>query len=401
MALFPAGSYLWTPVLVPCPTPSMRNLRFLSSLGGPVLVACAVLGASASAQQAATAVETWDARAAATYLDARQSWWLAWPTAARDHETSCVSCHTALPYALARPALRAALRQPEAPAPERTLVENVIKRVRLWREVEPFYPDQTRGLPKTSESRGTEAILNALIVATRDAQSGAVSADGRAAFDNLWALQFKTGELAGAWAWLNFHYEPWESGDAAYFGAALAAVAAGTEPGGYAADPQIESHLKPLREYLQRGAPKQTLFNRAMLLWASSRLPGSLAPAAQREIVDTLFARQQADGGWSLASLGQWKRIDGTAVDTVSDGYATGLVAYALQQSGVAPADPRVARALGWLLQHQDRATGMWMASSLNKRRDPASDIGKFMSDAATAYAVLALTQARAPASTP
>ena len=36
--------------------------------------------------QPATKVESvWDKKAAAAYLDRRQSWWMEWPKAARDH----------------------------------------------------------------------------------------------------------------------------------------------------------------------------------------------------------------------------------------------------------------------------------------------------------------------------
>src|SRR5215813_3038561 len=75
----------------------------------------------------------WNARAAAGYLDGRMEWWLHWPNAARDHDTACVSCHTALPYALARPALHSLLGEHEASSPERAMVAHVVKRVRMWK----------------------------------------------------------------------------------------------------------------------------------------------------------------------------------------------------------------------------------------------------------------------------
>ena len=370
-------------------------------VGADVVAIAMVAGLMATRPGAAAGDPVgWNPKAAAAYLDQRQDWWQKWPPAARDRGTFCVSCHTAATYALARPALRGAIGEAGPGATERALQENVTKRVTMWKDVEPFYPDQTRGLPKTSESRGTEAILNALILSGRDARSGSLTDDTRRAFDNLWALQFTKGDLAGGWAWLNFHYEPWEAEGSAYYGASLAAIAAGIAPGGYAASPEVQDRMKLLRDYLTRSAEKQHLFNRVTLLWASTTWAGGAGGAIltadqQRAIVDDLLRVQQGDGGWSMASLGSWKRQDNTPLDVRSDGYATGLVAYALQAAGDPRAKANVARALEWLVKNQDPATGVWFATSLNKQRDPASDAGRFMNDAATAYAVLALTQSR------
>jgi squalene-hopene/tetraprenyl-beta-curcumene cyclase len=129
-----------------------------------------------------------------------------------------------------------------------------------------------------------------------------------------------------------------------------------------------------------------------MGLWASGRIPSLLSEVQRQATIAATFALQQADGGWSTSSLGTYQRVDKTANDTTSDGYATALVTLALQESGLVRHDPRVVKGLDWLRRNQDRGTGRWTATSLNKQRDPESDIGKFMSDAATAYAVLALT---------
>lgn len=361
-------------------------------------LAAARSGQAMTAQTPASPTPGWNGRAAAVYLDSRMDWWLHWPNAARDRETTCVSCHTAVPYALARPVLRAALGERDAAAPERQMLAHVVKRVQLWKEVDPFYNDQRSGLPKTSESRGTEAVLNALVLAARDRDAGTLSDDTRLAFENMWKLQFTAGALKGGWAWLNFHYEPWESDDAGYYGAALAALAVGTAPG-YASNPQVQDKLKMLQENLQRSVDKTTLFNRATALWAASTLPALLTDTQRDAAIGALVAAEQSDGGWSLASLGTFKRIDKTPIDTASDGYATGLVTVALKSARSSRAEGAVGRGLAWLRAHQDPATGTWRAMSLNKQRDPASDVGKFMSDAATAYAVLALADVSTPTS--
>jgi squalene-hopene/tetraprenyl-beta-curcumene cyclase len=335
----------------------------------------------------------WDAKAAATYLDGRAEWWTTWPNASRDRGTYCMSCHTTLPYALARPALRAPLGERGPSAAEGKIFGNLLTRARSWRDIEPWYPDQTRGIPKTSESRAIESVMNALLIVRRDASTtGQLSDDGRTALDVMWKLQMKTGQNSGAWTWLNFNYEPWESPNSPYFGASLAALAVASAPGGYAASPEIQENLKALRGYFTREHSKVALLNQLMGMWASGRLPGLLTDQQRQSTIDATFALQQSDGGWTTTSLGSYKRVDDTPNDTRTDGYATALATLALQEAGVASTDPHVAGGLEWLRRNQDRATGRWVAASLNKQRDPESDTGKFMSDAATAYAVMALT---------
>jgi squalene-hopene/tetraprenyl-beta-curcumene cyclase len=332
----------------------------------------------------------WSPGAAAHYLDDRARRWEKWPPAARPQGTVCVSCHTTLPYALARTRLADILGEAPVAAPESDLLANVRKRVRLGPQLPPYYHEQPLA------SRGTEAVLNALILVDEDARQGRLSPATRAALDAMWPLQMSSGAQAGSWPWINFKDEPWEARDSVYYGATLAALAVGVAPDDYRQQAAIQPALGLLRGYLDRAYPDQSLLSRIELLWAAGHLPGLITPGRQAALIGEIWAHQRADGGWSLAALmPQWQRRDGRAPIADSDGYATGIITLALQDAGVPLTDARLQGGLSWLASHQSTWDGRWLADSPNIERGFFSPMRHFMDDAATAFAVLSLSEAR------
>jgi squalene-hopene/tetraprenyl-beta-curcumene cyclase len=354
----------------------------------------------ASSASAGEAAPVWNPAGAAKYLDDRGQEWFAYTGADRGEgatKTSCISCHTALPFALGRPALRKLSGESAPTALEKRALTQTKMRVDHWAEIDspPYHLFYDSKEDKRKQSWGTEAILNAFILAADDRATGHNHPGDptQRAFANLWQTQVSEGAEAGSWEWLNFGNDPFESINSRYFGAAMAAIAVGTAYGHdyQDSDPDIARKTDLLRRYLKARLARQNLHNRAWVLWAGARLDGVLTTQEQQQIIDELLARQEADGGWRLASLGKYVRHDGTPQDPGSDGYATGLVLYTLQLAKVPRTNPKIANGLKWLVANQ-QATGEWRTSSVNKQRDPTTNVGKFMSDAATGYAVLALT---------
>jgi hypothetical protein len=349
-----------------------------------------------AADKPAAPAPSWSPTAAAQYLDSRETWWQSWDRAHKDHGTLCVSCHTQASYALARPVLRSKAGERAPSAPEQVMLASVEKRVREWKDVQPFYSDAIYGGGKEVESRNAESVLNAIILASYDAPNGHLSERTRLAFDNAWTLQSKSGPDAGAWVWQNFDYTPWESRESQYHWAALMGLAVGGAPENYRSDQKIAANLAALRGYLQSHYEAQPLVNKLVAMWAAKYFPGVMTYGQMTTLVDDVNRLQHEDGGWSLAELGTWKRRDNTPLETRSDGYATGLVVLVFEESPITSnKKPHIARGLAWLEANQDKSTGAWPAWSLNKNRDLNSDVGKFMSDAATSYAVLALEDRR------
>ena len=320
----------------------------------------------------------WNPRLAAAYLDGRQAEWAAWAPAKATGGT-CLSCHTGATYLLARPALRKALGEAEPTPYETALLDGLRARVDKT-EVKDLFAG-FRKEPGASQAVGVESIFAALFLGSEKA------------LDRMWSLQGR-GDSPGSWAWFSLKLDPWEMPESSYYGATLAALATANAPADYRNRPDVRDHTTALSTYLAREDAKQPMHNRLMALWASTKLPQALSKPARQALIDELWRAQQADGGWSMESLGPWAKHPDAPASTGSNSYATGLVAFILPQAGVPRSDKRLVRALDWLSAHQDRESGSWAANSMNKVFPADSMQVKFMRDAATSFAVLALLEA-------
>ena len=376
-----------------------------------IALAFTMLAATVAAQQARPSdggSHRWDPAAAAAYLDARMDLWFANGTKLKtgDTQTACVSCHAGLAYALSRPVLRRVMHVEVPSTQEARLIGDTTRRVETYSTHQVLYDFNER---RQIESRGTEAVLNAVILTSADAAKNLrePSAPAKKALARMWETQRPDGR----WDWLEFGLEPWETTEAAYHGATFAAFAAGTAAG--QPDGVATAGIERLRAYLSTNYQAQHLYNRTWALLASTRLKQVVTDAQRDALIDELVRAQRDDGGWSLEAMGPWRwsksappvkspgDLDASLL-TRSDGYATGLVVYTLKQAGVPSSHTAVRKGLGWLATNQ-RAFSLpevpgrgWHAHSLNYDREHGGEKGEpwrrlFMSDTATAFAILAL----------
>jgi squalene-hopene/tetraprenyl-beta-curcumene cyclase len=268
---------------------------------------------------------------------------------------ACVTCHTNFQYMIARPLL--------GPSSEES------------REVRQLFERQV------SHARGSSPIVAVPLVLNDAASGNVLSPISRTALDNLMSAQ----RPQGGWPGILAYNWPFEDGD--YYVNVMAAVAISKSGDEYAKTEKGSQGLAKLQEFLRNAGP-QNLHHRALLLWASASTPRLMDEKERAATMNELLALQRPDGGWSLASLGNWRRHDGSANDpsaSPSDGYGTGLVTYVLRQTGMSAQSPALSRSVEWLKTHQ-RSSGRWFTPSLNY-----DDGINIITNAGTAYALMAL----------
>lgn len=295
---------------------------------------------------------------AAHYLDRASLTW--------QKVKKCATCHTNMPYLMARPALGSVLKNSG--------------------EVRAFYEDYSKvrwAAKGPTEKQGFWPIVVGTGLVFNDAQTtGTLSEAARKTLDLMWTVQREDG----GWNWPDCDYAPMEIDN--HYGVTLAALTVGIAPDGYAKTPAAMTGLEKLRTFFKNDPPK-SLHHRAMLAWCSVRIDG-IATAQERDTtLSELMALQRPDGGWSTAGfLTDWKglaRKDGQPLDTeTSDAYGTGLVIVVARELGVPADDPRLRKGIDWIKANQ-RESGKWFT------RSPVNDARNLISNTGSGYVILAL----------
>ena len=235
--------------------------------------------------------------------------------------------------------------------------------------------------PKKGPRWDAEVVATAAALAANDAATtGKLHAVTRTALDRIWKVQRKDG----GFTWIDCDWPPMESDDD--FGVALAAIAVGLAPEKYAETRAAKEGLAGLKKFLAKN-PAPTLHHRAMWLWAATMLPEFMSKSERERTIADLLAKQLPGGGWSAASLGNWRRADGSPQsEKEADGYGTGFALYVLRKAGVPANDARIAKGAEWLKREQ-KASGRWYTRSLFR------DGKHYLSHVGTAFAVMALAE--------
>jgi squalene-hopene/tetraprenyl-beta-curcumene cyclase len=288
---------------------------------------------------------------AADYIDAVSLNWT--------RERKCFSCHTNVPYMLARPA--------------------PLKELRL------FLENEAAGWEKTAPKTDYYVLTTAFALAGHDAATtGKLQPLTKKALD--WSMKLQKED--GSWKWPKCDWPPLEHDT--WYGVVFMAIAYGTAPENYAKSEHVKPTLDRIRAYIAKNPPPD-LHHKASLLWASQKIDGLTTDDERRATIKELLAKQRQDGGWCLPSLGDYgKRRDGSLNDpnSPSDGYATGFVVYVLRQASVKTDDPALQKAVKWLKSNQ-RESGLWFTRSL--RVDHTDDRAHLITHAGSAFCVLAL----------
>ncbi|MBG89929.1 MAG: hypothetical protein CMO80_23945 [Verrucomicrobiales bacterium] len=290
-------------------------------------------------------------------------------------QKKCVSCHTTAYYLQTFPRLHKHLGKPS-------------KKMRDFFVAE--FEELKGSAPKKFE-RGT-STAQVVYIAAGLAQwdrhiTGKLSSETRAALDFMFDLQLENGTWQSLACW-----PPYES--SAYQEATVALSAVIEAPGWL--DAGKAGKLLRLKRYLRENDPPHD-YARVLLLRAGLQSKDLLDDTRRGAITKRIWELQRADGGWSIRSFAkpdEWGDGDRTKKlqrepefkNPPSDGHMTGLCVSILRDAGVPSSDPRIKKAVSWLLNNQ-RESGRWWTRSLN------TDKYHFITYSGTCYPLIALAK--------